>query len=95
MVRLISSIRFSTLYALRSTLFSLRSSHYALLTTLFSHHSPLYALRSTLCTLGTKHISNIFKENELVEKGNVHFLHSAISDKPVKLYSLDATEIKK
>ena len=40
-------------------------------------------------TVITKHISNIFKENELVEKGNVHFLHSAISDKPVKLYSLD------
>ena len=40
-------------------------------------------------TVITKHICNIFKENELVEKGNVHFLHSAISDKPVKLYSLD------
>ena len=26
-------------------------------------------------TVITKHISNIFKENELVEKGNVHFLH--------------------
>jgi hypothetical protein len=37
----------------------------------------------------TKHINNIFKENELIEKSNVHFLHTAISDKPVKLYSLD------
>ena len=37
----------------------------------------------------TKHILNIFKENELAEKSNVHFLHTAISDKPVKLYSLD------
>ena len=40
-------------------------------------------------TVITKHINNIFKENELTEKSNVHFLHSAISDKPVKIYSLD------
>jgi hypothetical protein len=26
----------------------------------------------------TKHINNIFKENELDEKSNVHFLHTAI-----------------
>jgi hypothetical protein len=37
----------------------------------------------------TKHINNIFRENELTEKSNVHFLHNAFSDKPVKLYSLD------
>lgn len=40
-------------------------------------------------TVITKHINNIFKENELIEKSNVHFLHSAISDKPIKIYSLD------
>lgn len=40
-------------------------------------------------TVITKHINNIFKENELLEKSNVHFLHTAISDKPVKIYSLD------
>lgn len=40
-------------------------------------------------TVITKHINNIFKENELTEKSNVHFLHNAISDKPVKYYSLD------
>jgi hypothetical protein len=40
-------------------------------------------------TVITKHINNVFKENELLEKSNVHFLHTAISDKPVKLYSLD------
>ena len=44
-------------------------------------------------TVITKHISNIFKENELVEKGNVHFLHSAISDKPVKLYLKDTLSV--
>ena len=40
-------------------------------------------------TVITRHINNIFKEKELDEKSNVHFLHNAISDKPVKLYSLD------
>ena len=37
----------------------------------------------------TKHINNVFKENELPEKSNVQFLHIANSDKPVKFYSLD------
>lgn len=40
-------------------------------------------------TVITKHINNVFKENELEEKSNVHFLHIANSDKPVKFYSLD------
>ncbi len=40
-------------------------------------------------TVITKHIANIFKEKELEEKSNVHFLHFANSDKPVKIYSLD------
>ncbi|MDE6273100.1 MAG: virulence RhuM family protein [Muribaculaceae bacterium] len=40
-------------------------------------------------TVITRHINNIFKENELNEKGNVQFLHIANSDKPIKLYSLD------
>ena len=37
----------------------------------------------------SKHIRNVFVESELVEKRNVHFLHIANSDKPVKFYSLD------
>lgn len=37
----------------------------------------------------TKHINNIFKEEELDEKSNVQFLHIANSDKPVRIYSLD------
>lgn len=37
----------------------------------------------------TRHINNIFKEGELEEKSNVHFLHIANSDKPVKVFSLD------
>lgn len=40
-------------------------------------------------TVITKHINNVFKENELEEKSNVHFLHIANSDKPVKYFSLD------
>ena len=40
-------------------------------------------------TVITKHINNIFNENELEEKSNVHFLHVANSDKPVKFYNLD------
>ncbi|MDR2115026.1 MAG: DNA-binding protein, partial [Planctomycetaceae bacterium] len=39
-------------------------------------------------TVITKHINNIFDEKELDEKSNVHFLHIANSDKPVKIYSL-------
>ena len=40
-------------------------------------------------TVITRHINNIFKENELEENSNVHFLHIANSDKPIKVYSLD------
>ncbi|MDO8444216.1 MAG: virulence protein RhuM/Fic/DOC family protein [bacterium] len=41
-------------------------------------------------TVITKHLNNIFKTGELEEKSNVHFLHIANSDKPVKMYNLDA-----
>jgi prophage maintenance system killer protein len=37
----------------------------------------------------TKHLGNIFRSNELGEESNVHFLHIAFSDKPVKFYNLD------
>lgn len=37
----------------------------------------------------TKHVRNVFKEGELEEKSNVHFLHIAGSDKPVGFYNLD------
>lgn len=40
-------------------------------------------------TVITKHINNVFKEHELEEKSNVHFLHIANSDKPIKIYNLD------
>ena len=40
-------------------------------------------------TVISKHISNVFKEGELDQKSNVHFLHIANSDKPVQYYTLD------
>lgn len=40
-------------------------------------------------TVITKHINNIFKENELEEKSNVQKMHIANSDKPVVFYNLE------
>ena len=40
-------------------------------------------------TVITKHINNVFKEQELDEKSNVQKMHIANSDKPVAYYSLD------
>lgn len=37
----------------------------------------------------SRHIKNVFRENEVDEKSNMHFLHIANSDKPVAVYSLD------
>ena len=37
----------------------------------------------------SRHINNIFKEGELDEKSNMHFLHIANSDRPVISYNLD------
>jgi hypothetical protein len=37
----------------------------------------------------SRHINKIFKEKELDEKSNMHFLHIANADRPVALYSLD------
>lgn len=37
----------------------------------------------------SRHINNVFKENEVEQKSNMQNLHIANSDKPVKFYSLD------
>lgn len=37
----------------------------------------------------SRHIRSIFKEGELDEKSNMHFLHITNSDRPVTIYSLD------
>ena len=36
-----------------------------------------------------RHISNVFKEKELVKEGNMHYLHITSSARPVAIYSLD------
>ena len=40
-------------------------------------------------TVISRHIKNVFADNEVDEKSNVHFLHISNSDKPVAFYSLD------
>ena len=40
-------------------------------------------------TVITRHVNNVFKENELVRESNVQKMHIANSDKPVQFYSLD------
>jgi hypothetical protein len=37
----------------------------------------------------SKHLNNIFKNNELVKKRNVQKMHIPFSDKPVSFYNLD------
>lgn len=37
----------------------------------------------------SRHIKNVFDENEVDKESNIHFLHIANSDKPVIYYSLD------
>jgi prophage maintenance system killer protein len=37
----------------------------------------------------TRHVGNVFREGELPEKSNVHFLHIAGADWPVGFYNLD------
>ena len=40
-------------------------------------------------TVITRHVNNVFKENELDKKSNVQKMHITNSDKPVQFYSLD------
>ncbi len=37
----------------------------------------------------SRHIRNVFKEGELEEKSNLHFLQIPFSDRPIRLYNLD------
>ena len=37
----------------------------------------------------SRHVGNVFREGELPEKSNVHFLHIAGADRPVGFYNLD------
>ena len=40
-------------------------------------------------TVITRHVNNVFKENELVRESNVQKMHVPNSDKPVVFYNLD------
>lgn len=51
--------------------------------------AQIAALFDTDRTSITRHLNNILKSGELVEKSNVQFLHIAGSDRPVKFYNLD------
>ena len=57
--------------------------------TVWLNQSQMTQLFSVNRTVITKHVNNVFKEKEVDEKSNVHFLHIANSDKNVKFYSLD------
>ena len=37
----------------------------------------------------SRHVSNVFKERELIKESNMQKMHFANSDKPITLYSLD------
>ena len=57
--------------------------------TVWLNQSQMTQLFSVDRTVVTKHVNNVFKENEVDEKSNVQILHIANSDKGVKYYSLD------
>lgn len=57
--------------------------------TVWLNQSQMTQLFSVDRTVITKHVNNVFKEQEVDEESNVHFLHIANSDKSVKFYSLD------
>ena len=40
-------------------------------------------------TVITRHVNNVFKENELDKKSNVQKMHITNADRPVQFYSLD------
>ncbi len=57
--------------------------------TVWLNQSQMTQLFSVDRTVVTKHVNNVFKEQEVDKESNVHFLHIANSDKPVAYYSLD------
>jgi len=57
--------------------------------TLWLTQAQLSLLFQTERSVITKHLRNIFQSGELSEESNVQKMHTAHSDKPVNLYSLD------
>lgn len=63
---------------------------------LYADNGTVWLTQAQIAELFTKnistisrHIANIFDENEIEEKSNLHFMQIANSDKPVAFYSLD------
>ena len=63
---------------------------------LYADNGTVWLTQAQIADLFTKnistisrHIANIFDENEIEEKSNLRFMQIANSDKPVALYSLD------
>ena len=63
---------------------------------LYADNGTVWLTQAQIAELFTKnistisrHIANIFDENEIEEKSNLRFMQIANSDKPVALYSLD------
>jgi len=50
--------------------------------TVWLNQSQMTQLFSVDRTVVTKHVNNVFKEQEVDQESNVHFLHIANSDKP-------------
>lgn len=57
--------------------------------TVWLNQSQMTQLFSVDRTVVTKHVNNVFKEQEVDQESNMHFLHNAFSDKPIAYYSLD------
>jgi hypothetical protein len=57
--------------------------------TLWASQDQISRLFETERSVVTKHINNIFKDDEVGQKSNVQKMHITNSDKPITLYSLD------
>lgn len=57
--------------------------------TVWLNQSEITALFERDQSVISRHINNVFKENELDKKSNMQKMHIANSDKPVSYYSLD------
>ena len=57
--------------------------------TVWLSQSQIAQLFNTERSVVTKHIGNIFKSQELIEKSNVQKMHIPNSDRPTKFFSLD------
>jgi prophage maintenance system killer protein/prophage antirepressor-like protein len=57
--------------------------------TIWATQAQIVSLFNVDQSVVSRHIKNIFKDNEVSAKSNMQKMHNAFSDKPVTLYSLD------